>query len=419
MTYAYLSDTHLAICVRRPPTGAERPLRLAFLLDISDSMEGERMAAVKQTLAAARDLWCPTDTVTVVTFGETAQTVLANHRMDEAGCEAFYEAVGGLATNGCTNLGAGLEELAPILATAPVDMIVLLTDGDVNRGMTSTQGLLAMALALGAPVATLGYGSDHNRQLLRDLALRSRSSYTVCDTAETLPAALGTIMAEMRSQVVATAALRLSDTVWDCEELGALSSNARAEFTIGSLVPDRDYWSVWTRGGAAAAVIPPTVTLICDGVEETVPVSVATEETAILVEEQLLRSRTAALLQRAADALEHHETPPVQEIGDLLREIDAGSPALRGRGLVLRLRGEIAAALAEFTDRPRLARHDATPLMARLSSQTAYLSTQRGGGGDPNDVFSPQHVRTQSSAMRARFVQSQTQNPGSLSLPST
>jgi hypothetical protein len=117
-------------------------------------MEGERLVAVKKTLHAGR--------VTLVLFGTESRALFRNHLMTEEGKVEFYSAVDALRTEGCTNLGSGLSALLP----CTYDAVLLLTDGQVNRGVTSTAGLRSMALGLGPiPYTLLGYGADHNRIL--------------------------------------------------------------------------------------------------------------------------------------------------------------------------------------------------------------------------------------------------------------
>jgi hypothetical protein len=407
---AFRFDNTLAVRVRAAP-GEQRPLRLALLLDISESMDGERLTSVKRTLAAARSLWQAEDRTTLVTFGERGTAVLVDHLMDDAGVDAFYTAVDALHVNGCTNLSSGLEEIADATVGRNYDALVILTDGHVNRGLTSTAGLQAMALGLGLPATTLGYGADHNRILLRDLALRSHGSYVYCDSDETLPVAIGQLLAELRTRVTARASLAVAGDAWTCSELGGA--------TIGSIVSDRDYWSVWTASSAVAVA----VTYTADGVSSDVPVIELAADAAeiALVKEQSLRARVAAALRDSADALESGRPADAAPLIALIAEIGGETDDFRSRGLVLRLLGELSEIQAELSARPtvvfstppssptlgarRVQRMPPGALMARLSSQTAYLSTQRGVSSQApdDDMFSSPAMRMASSGVHAHY----------------
>jgi hypothetical protein len=392
-----LNDT-LAIRVRAESDGRRRALRLALLLDVSESMDGERLTSVKRTLEAARSLWQPEDRVSLVAFGENATTVFTDHLMDADGVEAFYTAVADLHVNGCTNLSAGIEAVAAATAGRSYDALLILTDGMVNRGITGTTGLQAMALGLGLPATTLGYGANHNRQLLRDLALRSRGSYTFCDTDETLPVVMGQLLAELRTQVAARAEIEVSGG-WTCAELGGL----------GSIVPDRDYWSVWHGSGTPVVSFKADTVRYDDVVIQTV---LADSDEGVLVKEQFLRARVAAALKAVADALESARPADPVPIRALEAEIAAAPAEFRTRGLVLRLNGELAEILAELESWRAPAdgirrQHALSPdrLMARLSSQTAYLSTQRGVSSQTPDadMFSSPAIRLVSNTVRTHY----------------
>ena len=425
---AFRFGSTLAVRVRATG-GATRALRVAFLLDISESMMGERLDSVKRTLAAARSLWQPEDRTTVVTFGERGAPVLVDHLMDAAGVDAFYTAVNALHVDGCTNLSAGLEEIATAIAGRTYDALVILTDGQVNRGITGTAGLQAMALGLGLPATTLGYGADHNRVLLRDLAVRSHGSYVYCDSDETLPVAIGQLLAELRTRVTARAALAVAGDAWTCSELGGS--------VIGSIVPDRDYWSVWTATAPAPAASDapaPTMTYTADGVSSDVAVVelVAGDADVALVKEQSLRARVAAALKVVADALETGRVADAAPLTALEAEITGETDDFRARGLVIRLQGELAEIQAELAARPVYSTPPPSPplgpagmrrvgagvwtpppvggparLAARISSQAAYYGLQRGVSSQAqapdDDMFSSPAVRVTSSGVHAHY----------------
>lgn len=415
---AFRTNDVLAIRVRATDRGETRALRVALLLDVSDSMADGRLEAVVRTLSAARHQWKPDDRVTLVTFGENATMVFDDHQMDADGIQAFYTTVEGLRTCGCTNMSAGLELVASSVAGRNYDALIILTDGMVNRGVMSASGLQAMALGIGLPTTTLGYGANHNRQLLRDLALRSHGSYTFCDADEILPVIIGQLMAELRTRICAKAEVAVTGGggAWTCQELGGA--------VIGSIVPDRDYWSVWQTNDPDAP--NPVLLFTADGQEPVLPVIqsvVADSEEGILVREQSLRARVAAALKAVADSLERGVPADTARLSELEEEINGSPTEFRTRGLVLRLLGELADIRAEISTarlplRPPasgLLRQTAvsleapTParLLARLSSETAYLSTQRGVSAvtPGTDMFSSPAVRVASSSVREHYEQ--------------
>jgi hypothetical protein len=386
MISAIRTSTHLGVKIHLPAReGSEpTPIDLALLLDTSGSMDGERLDAVKRTLRAARDLFIPTDQITLVTFDDRA-TVIANRvRMDAAGIEQFYTAVDAVRANGSTNLSAGIEKLLVTQGSMTYDAILLLTDGHINAGITSTVGLRSMMCGLGEiPVTGLGYGADHNRVLLRDLATRSRGAYVYVDSESVLPIAMGDMIGGLRAKIYKNAMIHVP-TGWRCCE----TDGGGASYRIGSIVPDRDYWVIFEKHGDEVEAAPITLSPV-DG-------PVIAEVNRVMVsdcqdlQEQVLRCRVAKAIVAASDCMEQGRLIG-PEIAALDAEFKALSEHMRLRPLVLRMQAQLAEILAEPP--PSVMGYGLPPpsaLLARMSSGGAYLATQRGvsstGGGDPHDV---------------------------------
>lgn len=437
MISAFRFGEHLAVRLRAPAalTEASPALNLAILLDVSDSMSGDRLTTVKRTLHAARDLFKPTDRVTLVTFGEAAATITNKLLMDTDGIRTFYEAVDAICTSGCTNLSAGIEQLLTLRdADAPFSTTLLLTDGHVNRGVMSTVGLRTMALGIGEiPFNVFGYGADHNRVLSRELAITSRGTYTYIDGDEILPIAVGDIMSGLRIEVLKRASIRVSGR-WECMEL----STTGAIHLVGGIAPDRDYWVVYRRAGVDSDDDPITVTMTAVGVEQTLTGVLITD--CHDLKEQVLRCRLAKALSEASDAIEQGRLIG-GDISALHADFEALPDELKTRPLIVRMRGQIAEIMEQIAAAPPLPpaagagpssllppgpptwglpRQAAmgggmsSHLAARMSSGTAYLSTQRGvmslAPEDPDDgepaaaMFSSPLQRMSSEQVRSAYT---------------
>lgn len=379
-------------------------------------MHGERLDAVIATLRAAASLWTPADRISIVTFGDVGATVCAHSPYEP---DAYERMLSELHNDGCTNMSAGMEEMYRIAVVQPLDVLILLTDGLVNMGICSSTGLAAMALGIGRmPIYTLGYGADHERKLLRALAVRSRGAYTYMDTSELMPVAIGSIVAGMRSQVMRNAVLSV-DAVCECLELGATD---RIQYHMGGLTAERDYWVVFRHAGLTNDI------WISLTDEDGNRMSVCAEREfsdAAEVEEQILRCRVASVLAAASDMMESGDSASnqlralrpeldvasdtVRAVSDQLRalraELNAASDAVRARPLWLRMIGQVA----DLEEQVRPTAHAATPtadVLSRLSSGATYFGMQRGtqSAEDP-DVFASPSQRVSSTAMRQRTVQ--------------
>ena len=416
-TLRMISNGDVAVVgIHVPDTHERHPVHVALALDVSGSMEGERLAEVKRTLHAARGLFQADDHVTLVTFSDSARLICNHQEMDEVGLTAFYTAVDALAVECSTNMSAAFELLASTQRVdAPYSAIILLTDGVVNAGIISTVGLRAMANSFRVPIHFLGYGPDHNRILGRDIATARRGTYTYVENNEVLPVAVGNILGGLRTEVVFGAKLRVDG--WTCKEVGADDG----PYNVGNLEAGRDYWFVYERlnNGAPA----PTIELVDR--EATVIARLeggASETDDALVTEQSLRCRVAAALVAAANAVEAHQ-PIGSQIAGLRDEIQGLSDAMRMRPLVLRLLAqleetiEMAAAMPAYPLPRGLFRGPGGPdynhFATRMVSGGAVFGLQRGisGPGYGPELFSsPSQALAAQSTSEAYSITDPTQS---------
>jgi Ca-activated chloride channel family protein len=208
----------------RHELGARRqPLEVAFVVDVSGSMGGGKLEAVKEALARIGAALPHGDRVSLVSFSSDVRVHVANAHCDAAGRAAFLDEVERLATRGSTDLaagwlagcglvlGAGGEEPtaggpgstagAPRAdAEDPRDddgvgakgdcpargagadqlrvaarhgshrrAVVLLSDGQANQGVVDPERLAGLAGDLakrGVPTTCIGVGADYSTRQL-------------------------------------------------------------------------------------------------------------------------------------------------------------------------------------------------------------------------------------------------------------
>jgi hypothetical protein len=119
------------------------------------------------------------DQAGLVKFSDSS-TVIAPVGTDMTGMRAT---VGGLTTEGSTDIGDGLADALKLVDGQPGAGIVLLTDGWNNTGMTNEQilsGPVASAAARGVPICAIGLGQspfDVDQTLLTQIAGRTGGDY--------------------------------------------------------------------------------------------------------------------------------------------------------------------------------------------------------------------------------------------------
>jgi Ca-activated chloride channel homolog len=174
-----------------PAGGRRAPLDVAFALDRSGSMGGEKLALVKEAVDVAVRLLREEDRVALVAYDNRVTVVQPIAAASTRTKTALRLALHGLDAGGSTALADGwltaCRELAeaPSLADGPsgreaearagvrVRRALLLTDGLANVGETDPAALAEHANELrrrGVGTTTLGVGADYDEQLLAGLA---------------------------------------------------------------------------------------------------------------------------------------------------------------------------------------------------------------------------------------------------------
>lgn len=417
LTATYLAP-YLAVRVEKE-TGsrAARSLHVGFLLDVSYSMSGERLDAVKKTLVAIAPMFRLMDFCTVVTFSSSARTVVSKLQMDEPGVGTFLAATAAIAVEGNTDLGTGITHMASL--HADYDAVIILTDGEITAGVASNEGIMALLAGFrGRPIHTLGYGADHNRRLLNRVAINSCGTYTYVDSETTLPVSMADLLEGLRSEVLHDAGVLVSGSAATSIELNG-SGGARR---IGGIVPGRPYWSVFKVDGEIEGI---TVTLT--STEETGTITVISREDNGDAQEQIFRARTAATLSLGITEMDSPGglRDPVALEAQIQALLDEMADSIRP--LMLRMKGQLIDMRCALRDLPpppvvgAVGRSfgDATtmppPALARFTSITGVLSNQRGvtryhDGEDPDQTFSSPAQRSASHAVSAHYSQSQSQS---------
>jgi Mg-chelatase subunit ChlD len=199
-----------ALRIKMPAQEAATPMHLIALLDTSDSMsDGNKLDNVKHCMSLVLRVLSPADRVSIITFGDQASVLLENIPTDGDHSAAIGSAIQQIRTDGCTNLSDGLIAVRGLLDRMPEadrhrkPLLLLLTDGHANRGVSAPSSLLQMLQALqeshsALAITSIAYGTDHNAELLSNLAHQSAGAYSIIQTLEdaalTIGDALGSAM---------------------------------------------------------------------------------------------------------------------------------------------------------------------------------------------------------------------------------
>ncbi len=164
---------------------------LTFVVDVSGSMSREdRLGLVRRSLRLLVDELRPTDTVSLVVYGSTAQVILEPTSAENN--QTILTAIDRLQSNGSTNAEEGLRLGYTMAARAyrpgAINRVILLSDGVANVGRTGPESILQVIrdqVAQGITLSTVGVGmGNYNDVLMEQLADNGNGNYAYVDTMD-------------------------------------------------------------------------------------------------------------------------------------------------------------------------------------------------------------------------------------------
>jgi Ca-activated chloride channel family protein len=153
------------------------PVNLAFVLDRSGSMSGQKLELAKRAVETAVDRLLPTDRFSIVCYDDRIDVVVETTGASREAKTNAIDRLRSIDARGSTDLGGGwlrgAEQVALGQVAGGVNRVLLLTDGLANQGMTDPGELANHASELrarGVTTTTFGVGEDFDEALLQSMA---------------------------------------------------------------------------------------------------------------------------------------------------------------------------------------------------------------------------------------------------------
>lgn len=166
------------------PAEARAQAGLALVIDRSGSMKGTRLRNAIQAATIAVDRLNDGDIVSVVTFDTKTDIVVAPTVVGPETRGRILARIRGITLGGDTCISCGVEEGLALLssggASARVDRMLVLSDGDANHGVRDVPGFRAIAQRArdrGVSITTIGVDVDYNEKILSALAQDSNGRH--------------------------------------------------------------------------------------------------------------------------------------------------------------------------------------------------------------------------------------------------
>lgn len=167
------------------------PTNLVLLVDVSGSMgDAEKLPLLKESMARIVKGLRAEDRVSIVTYSGVEEVVFKGASGDDA--EAILGAINGLEAAGSTNGEAGLSMAYRVAEETHIEggvnRIVMVSDGDLNVGISSEDELNAFVSekrGQGTYLSVLGFGSGNYQDAkMETLADHGNGSYHYIDSAD-------------------------------------------------------------------------------------------------------------------------------------------------------------------------------------------------------------------------------------------
>jgi Ca-activated chloride channel family protein len=200
------------------PRQAQRePVNLAFVLDRSGSMSGEKLALAKQAIETAIDRLLPTDRFAIVCYDDRIDLVVETTSASREAKTNAIDRLRAIDARGSTDLAGGwlrgAEQVALAMTTVGVNRTLVLTDGLANVGIVDPAELARHARELrdrGVTTTTFGVGADFDEALLQSMADAGGGHFYFIEQAAQIQDQIATEVGELLQVVARDAVLEIT-----------------------------------------------------------------------------------------------------------------------------------------------------------------------------------------------------------------
>ncbi|MEM6690387.1 MAG: VWA domain-containing protein [Planctomycetota bacterium] len=167
------------------------PINVALVIDTSGSMKGEKIVQAREAAVQAIHRLEADDIVAVVNYDKDANVVVPATKATDVA--SITQPIETLQAGGNTALFAGVtkgaHEIRKFFDETRVNRVLLLSDGQANRGPSSPSELGRLGASLvkeGISVSTFGLGLGYNEDLMSELAFSGSGNHLFVESSNDL-----------------------------------------------------------------------------------------------------------------------------------------------------------------------------------------------------------------------------------------
>jgi len=191
------------------------PLDLVCVIDHSGSMSGQKMELVKESFKYLLKFLSDSDRLSIVIFDNNASRLVPLVRMNEKNKKMILSKLKDVHGDGGTDINLGMTHAFEILKQRrhqnPVTSVFLLSDGLDGGAQQKVKATLSRYnISDDTTINTFGFGSDHDPQLMNDIAdLRDGNFYFV-EKLDTVDEAFVDCLGGLLSSIAQNVTIKIS-----------------------------------------------------------------------------------------------------------------------------------------------------------------------------------------------------------------
>jgi Ca-activated chloride channel family protein len=201
---------------RAERTHARGPVNVAFVLDRSGSMGGQKIALARQAVDHALRLLRSTDRFSLVAYDSAIDVVVESTLATPEACAHARARLAAIEARDSTDLCggwlAGCAQMARVIDGEGLGRCLLLTDGLANHGVTDRDEIVTHARELrrrGVVTSTFGLGADFDERLLQQMADAGAGHFYFIERAVQIPDLFASELGETLEVVASGATLTI------------------------------------------------------------------------------------------------------------------------------------------------------------------------------------------------------------------
>ncbi len=191
-----------------------RPLNIAFAVDSSGSMEGEKLDAAKNAIREAILVLSSSDRVSLLAYGSEIETLIPSTAVDQL--TLADPAIENLLAEGGSALFDAIEaaanELRSHATPDSTNLIALISDGKANKGPRESDDFIRLGTELGSSgisLTAIGLGDKYDEETLYQLASTSGGIFRSARNPAKLPSILKEEISKLNRAIAKDAVLEI------------------------------------------------------------------------------------------------------------------------------------------------------------------------------------------------------------------